>query len=679
MTHRVSSYVAGQWHTPTGENGLRVTDPTNGEVVALVNAEDVDVEAAVTTARTEGGPALRALTFHGRALLLKKLAKHLAGQADELVGGYTRSGVTAADARIDVDGGTQVLAAYARIGLKEFPDDTVLAEDEAEPLIGNPNFVGQTIYTSRPGIALHINAFNFPMWGMLEKLATSFLAGTPSIVKPASQTAHLAEAVFRRIVESGILPEGTVQFIAGHPRGLLDGLGVGDHIAVTGSARTAATLRQHPAVAERGAALNAEADSVNATVLGPDAGRDTDEFTLFAKSVVREMTSRSGQKCTAIRRILVPSQHVDAVVEEIGARLAKVVVGDPRTEGVHMGPLVSATQRADVAAAVRELSGGAQIVIGGPDAPAAPEGACEEHGFFAPTLLVATDRRHPAVHGVEAFGPVATVIPFDSPQEAAELAALGEGSLVASVVSNDGGFVRDVVRAIAPWHGRVLVLNREIARGATPHGAVLPHLIHGGPGRAGGGEELGGKRGVLRLMQATSVASSANMNVALTDRWNPGADQLDPGVHPFRLHLEDLRLGDTLRTASRRITEEDVQHFAEFTGDTFYAHVNEEAAAASPIFEGRVAHGYFILAAAAGLFVDPEPGPVLANFGLENLRFTQPVYFGDEIKLRLTAKHKTKRAGTGWGEVTWNVEVTNQRDEVVATYDLLTINASKDA
>ncbi len=678
MTDKVQSYIAGEWFTADDE-GRPIIDPTTGAVVAMVSSTGADVEAAVRAARTSGGAALRALTFHQRALLLKKLAAYLSERTEEVYADYATSGATLADARVDVEGGLHVLTVYASIGLKELPNDTILCEGDAVPLLGHPGFVGQTVYTPHRGVMFAINAYNFPVWGMLEKMAPSLLAGLPIIVKPATATVHLAEVVAHQIVESGILPEGSFQFLAGSAGDMIDHLGVGDHISLTGSAETAAVLRSNPAVTERGVQLNAEADSLNATILGPEATPDTDEFGLFVKAIAREMSSKTGQKCTSIRRALVPSALVDDVVAGVTEALGRVVIGDPRVEGVQMGPLASPLARANVDSQVRTLMSAATVATGGPDADVRPEGVGETHGFFAPTLLVATDRRNPVVHQIEAFGPVATIIPFDGAAEAAELAALGEGSLVASVVSNDPAFVREIVREIAAFHGRVLILNREIARGSTPHGAVLPTLIHGGPGRAGGGEELGGRRGVLRLMQATSVASSANMNVALSNRWNVGAEQLTPDVHPFRLHLEELRLGDTLHTASRTITLEDIEHFANFTGDTFYAHMDEEAAAASPIFKGRVAHGYLILAWAAGLFVDPAPGPVLANFGLENLRFVQPMYPGDEMKLRLTAKEKHVRDGQGWGEVTWDVEVTNQRDEVCATYQLLTINASKNA
>lgn len=677
MTHKVNSYVAGRWYEAPGA-GTEVLDPTTGAAIAEVSSEGIDAAEVVRYGREVGGPALRAMTFHERAGLLKQLAAYLTEHRDAMYADYATTGQTQADAQVDIEGGIQVLAVYASLGRKEMPNDTIYTEAQAAPILRGPGFVGQTIYTSRPGVALLINAFNFPVWGALEKMAPTLLAGLPVIVKPATQTARTAEAMAKLIVDSGILPDGAFQFVAGSGSALLDHLGMSDHLSITGSAATAALLRRHAAVVERGATFNAEADSLNALVIGPDADASSDEFDLAVKSITREITSKTGQKCTAIRRVFVPQDRVQALTDALEVRLAKVVVGDPRSESTTMGPLVSAQQRADVEDSVRSLMTASRAIIGGPDATPSVDGASEDNGFFAPTVLLAEDSHADVLHEVEPFGPVTTVLPYRDLDEATRLVGRGGGSLVASVHSNDPQVVREIVRSIAPFHGRVLVVNRDIARGATPHGAVVPTLIHGGPGRAGGGEELGGLRGVLHLMQPTSVASSADMNVALTDRWNAGAKQLTPEVHPFRLHLEDLRLGDTLTTESRLITLEDIEHFAHFTGDTFYAHMDEEAAAASPLFNGRVAHGYFILAAAAGLFVDPDPGPVLANFGLENLRFVQPVYPGDEISLRLTAKHKAVRAGAGWGEVTWDVEVRNDKDEVVATYDLLTINASKE-
>lgn len=675
MTPKVSSYVADSWFTSDVEGSL-ILDASTGEAVASVSSAGLDLDRLVGHARTVGGPALRKLTFQQRALLLKKLAQYLSEHTDNVYAQYGSSGATMADARVDVEGGIQTLLLYASKGLKELPNETLLVEGTPEKL--GKNFVGQTVYSSRRGLALLINAYNFPVWGFLEKLAPALLAALPVVVKPATPTAHLAELAFREVVDSGVLPSGAVQLLAGSTGDLLDRLGGQDTISFTGSGQTAALLRAHPAVVERGAHFNAEADSLNATILGPDVGAGREGFSTFVKGVAREMTSKTGQKCTAVRRVLVPAAQVDQVVEALRDRLAKVVVGDPRVDGTTMGPLVSRGQAEDVAGVVRTLMGHAEVTLGGPEARLdVTSGDGERGAFFAPTVLVATDVRAPVLHQTEAFGPVVTIFPYDDLAEAAELAALGEGSLVASLVSDDPDVVRRVVEEIAAYHGRILVLDADNAATAMPHGAVLPQLIHGGPGRAGGGEELGGLRGVRHLMQATSVSGSPSMLMRLTGTWNNGVAPKASEGHPFRKFLDDLELGDTLFTGTRVITLEDIEHFANFTGDTFYAHMDEEAAKASPLFKGRVAHGYFVIAAAAGLFVDPDPGPVLANFGLEHLRFVQPVYPGDEIKLRLTAKHKSARTGSEWGEVTWDVEVTNQDDAVVATYDLLTINARR--
>ena len=675
MTHKVSSFVADSWYT-SDDDGQLVVDASTGDPVARVSSRGLDTRRLVEHARSVGGPALRALTFHQRALMLKKLAAHLAERAEEIYAEYGAAGATRADARVDVEGGIQVLSVYATKALQGLPNDTMYVEGSPEKL--GPNFQGQTIYTSRHGVAVLINAYNFPVWGFLEKLAPTLLAGLPVIVKPATTTAHLAELSFRQVVESGILPPGSVQLVSGSAGDLLDHLGGQDSIAFTGSGHTAARLRAHPAVVERGAHFNGEADSLNASILGPDVSVGTGLFDTFVKGVAREMTSKTGQKCTAIRRVLVPVGAVDDVVSGLRTRLAKVVIGDPRSESTTMGPLVSRQQADDVAAAVATLARGSEVVIGDLDArPRVASGDAEAGAFFAPTVLVAKDPHLAELHLTEAFGPVVTIFPYADLDEAVALAALGEGSLVASLVSNDPAVVREVVQAVGSYHGRILVLDDDDAGTAPPHGAVMPQLIHGGPGRAGNGQELGGLSGVLHLMQATSVSGSPAMLVNLTRTWNNGVEPVASDGHPFRKYLEDLKLGDTLFTGTRTITLEDIEHFAHFTGDTFYAHMNEEAAKASPLFKGRVAHGYFVIAAAAGLFVDPDPGPVLANFGLEHLRFVKPVYPGDTIGLRLTAKHKAERAGSGWGEVTWDVEVSNQKGEVVATYDLLTINATR--
>ncbi len=677
MTHLVSSYAIDSWVTPSSaDGGTPIVDSSSGEVVAIVGRAQLDYRAMVEHARTVGGPALRAMTFHERALALKALGKYLSANKEAIYADYGVTGATVADSRVDVDGGIAVLFAYASKTLKEMPAARVLTEGQPESL-GEAN-LGQVFYTSPQGVGVQINAYNFPCWGILEKLATSIVAGVPVIVKPASATAQVAELVVRGIIDSGALPAGSVQFIAGSVGDLFDHLGGQDHVAFTGSASTAAMLRKHACVVERGTVFNSEADSLNASIMGPDATPDTPEFDIFVKGVFREITSKTGQKCTCIRRVFVPADLADAVIDALKPRLAKVVVGDPRVEGTTMGPLVSPSQRDDVAEAVRTLMRAAEVCVGGPDAPLnLASGDADKGAFFPLTLLKATDPRARELHSVEAFGPVTTVIPYADMADLAELVAMGEGSLVASIVSYDKAWVRDLVERIAAYHGRLLVLDRDNAPTSYPHGAPLPQLIHGGPGRAGGGQELGGMHSVRHTMQATSIASSPGMLVGLTDTWNTAAAPTTIDVHPFRKHLEELQIGDTLVTGSRTITLEDIEHFAHFTGDTFYAHMDEEAATASPIFGGRVAHGYLILAFAAGLFVDPAPGPVLANYGLERLRFIQPMYPGDTMTVRLTCKHKNPpRPGTGMGEVTWDVAVTNQDGKLCATYELLTMNAS---
>ncbi len=677
MTYQVSSYAYGSWVTPTGTDGTPILDASTGAVVALVGDNGLDYARMVQHARTVGGPALRVLTFHERATALRALGKYLNEHKEDIYVDYGTTGGTVADMRVDVDGGIAVLFAYSSMTRKELPNDTVLAE--GRPIgLGEAN-LAQTFYTSPHGVGLHINAYNFPCWGILEKLATSIIAGVPVIVKPATASAHVAERVVRGIVESGALPAGSVQLISGSIGDLMDHLGGQDHVAFTGSAWTAAKLRGHACVLQRGTHFNAEADSLNASILGPDAVAGTPEFDIYVTGVFREMSSKAGQKCTSIRRAFVPAAQVDAVIEALRAKLAKVVLGDPRVEGTRMGPLISPSQRDDVAEAVRTLMRGAEVAVGGPDAPLSlASGDAEKGSFFPLTVLKATDPRATELHSVEAFGPVCTVIPYADPADLAELVALGQGSLVASIVSYDKAFLKELIGAIAAYHGRLLILDRDNAATSFPHGAPLPQLIHGGPGRAGGGQELGGMHSVKHLLQATSIASSPSALMALSSTWNTGVTPTRTQVHPFRLYLEDLQLGDTCFTGSRTITLEDVEHFAHFTGDTFYAHMDEEAATASPIFEGRVAHGYFILACAAGLFVDPEPGPVLANYGLENLRFVQPMYFGDTMTVRLTCKHKgTPRPGATMAEVTWDVAVTNQRDELCASYELLTMNACR--
>ncbi|MGH9074597.1 MAG: phenylacetic acid degradation bifunctional protein PaaZ [Acidimicrobiales bacterium] len=672
----LESYASGSWYAAPDE-GRPLADAVTGEEVARISAAGLDVAGMLAHARRAGGPALRALTFPERAALLKALAALLTEQKDEFYALSTRTGATRQDSAVDIDGGIGTLFVYSSKGRRELPDDTIYLDGPPEALGKRGTFVGQHVYVSLRGAAVHINAFNFPVWGMLEKLAPALLAGIPCIVKPASQTAYLTELVFRRIVESGLLPEGSVQLLCGPVGDLFEHLGGQDVVAFTGSAATARALRAHPAVTERSTRFSAECDSLNCSILGPDAVPGTDEFDLYVGEVVREMTVKAGQKCTAIRRAFVPSNQLDATVDALADRLAAVRVGNPADPEVTMGALASLGQREEVRGAVTALLGAGPLVVGALDGFDVAGADPERGAFLPPLLLRCGDPERPEVHDVEAFGPVSTVIPYESVNHVAQLAALGRGSLVGSVFTHDDAFARDVVVATAAHHGRLLLVNRECARESTGHGSPLPNLVHGGPGRAGGGEELGGIRGVLHYMQRTALQGSPATLTAVTGRWTPGSPRREMGVHPFRRHLEDLRIGDSVVAGPRTVTLDDIERFAELTGDTFYAHMDEEAAAAHPFFGGRVAHGYFVVSAAAGLFVDPAPGPVLANYGLEGLRFTTPVHPGDALTVALTCKQITPRADQGWGEVRWDVDVTNQDGESVARYDILTLVATR--
>ncbi|MCO1659540.1 phenylacetic acid degradation bifunctional protein PaaZ [Pseudonocardia humida] len=671
------SYVGGGWHTAPDE-GRPLHDAVTGEEVARLSSTGVDFAAALEHGRRVGGPALRELTFHQRAALLKALAGHLREHREQLYAVSARTGATLGDSRFDVDGGIGVLAAYASRGRRELPNDTVFVEGALEPLGRGGTFVGQHVATSLRGVAVQVNAFNFPVWGPLEKLAPAFLAGVPSLVKPASPTAFLTAELVELIVDSGLLPEGALQFVAGGVGDLFDHLTEQDTVSFTGSASTAAKLRTHPVIVNRGVRFTAEADSLNLSILGPDAAPGSAEFDLFVKGVVTEMTVKAGQKCTAIRRAFVPEQHVDAAVEAISARLAKTVVGAPDAEGVRMGALAGLEQREEVRRSVKALVDAGRIAFGDPEEVDVVGADAERGAFVSPILLVA-DPERAEPHEVEAFGPVATVMPYTSTEQVIALAARGRGSLAGSVVTADTAFARDVVLGVAPWHGRLLVLNERDAKESTGHGSPLPQLVHGGPGRAGGGEEMGGIRGVLHHMQRTAVQADPDTLSAITGRWVTGAERRRTDRHPFRLHLEELRPGDTLVAGPRRVTQQDVEHFAEFTGDTFYAHMDAAAAAANPLFGERVAHGYLIVSLAAGLFVDPDPGPVLANFGVDNLRFLTPVKFDDELTVTLTCKQITPRDSAGYGEVRWDTDVTRQDGESVARYDVLTLVAKQEA
>ena len=673
MSALLESYVAGGWFTADDE-GQPLLDAATGEEVARISATGVDLGAMTDHARGVGGPAIRALTFHERAGLLKAVAKHLTEVKDELYALSYRTGATRRDSMVDIDGGIGTVFSIASKGTRELPNDTVYLDGGIERLGREGTFLGQHVYTSRPGVAVQINAFNFPVWGMLEKLAPAFLAGLPTIVKPASQTAYLTELAVRRILEAGLLPDGALQLLCGSPAGLLEELRAQDSVAFTGSAHTGAHLRQHPSVLHGGVQLGVEADSLNCSVLGPDVTSSDPEFDLFVKGVVTEMTVKAGQKCTAIRRVIVPTGIAGEVTEAIAARLAKITVGNPADESVRMGALASLGQRDEVRKAVQALRGSAEVVFGDPDRVDVVDGDAERGAFLSPLLLRASEGASEP-HDVEPFGPVSTVLTYDGLDQAVALAARGSGSLVGSVVTHDPDVARSVVLGLAPWHGRILVLDRDDAKESTGHGSPLPVLVHGGPGRAGGGEELGGIRGVLHHMQRSAIQASPDMLTAITGRWTTGSQQTVTDVHPFRKSLADLRIGDTIASESREVTLADIEHFADFTGDTFYAHTDEEAARRNPLFGGIVAHGYLVVSLAAGLFVDPDPGPVLANFGVDNLRFLTPVKAGDAIAVTLTVKQITPRTSADYGEVRWDAVVTNAEGDPVATYDVLTLVA----
>ena len=673
MTVLLESYATGSWFR-ADDDGAPLLDAATGEEVARVSATGLDLGAMTRHAREVGGPALRELTFHERAALLKETAKRLTAIKEELYQLSTRTGATRRDSFVDIDGGIGTLFSYASKGTRELPNDVVALDGAVERLGREGTFLGQHVHVSRPGVAVQINAFNFPVWGFLEKLAPAFLAGLPTIVKPASQTAYVTELVVRRIVESGILPEGTLQLLCGSPSGLLDQLGPQDSVAFTGSATTGAMLREHPAVLHRGVRLGVEADSLNCSILGPDVGVDDPEFDLFVKGVVTEMTVKAGQKCTAIRRTLVPAGMADKVIDAITDRLSRVSVGNPANDEVRMGALASLEQREEVRRAVAALRSSADIVFGSPDT-VDPVDADPERGAFMSPLLLRADAGAEEPHDIEPFGPVSTVITYDGLDQAVALAARGSGSLVGSLVTHDPEVARAVVLGVAPWHGRILVLDRDDAAESTGHGSPLPMLVHGGPGRAGGGEELGGIRGVLHHMQRTAVQASPDMLTAITGQWVTGSQRREDDVHPFRKSLAELQIGDTIRSQPRTVTREDIDHFAEFTGDTFYAHTDPEAAAANPLFGGIVAHGYLVVSLAAGLFVQPDPGPVLANFGVDRLRFLTPVKAGDSIAVTLTVKQITPRRSADYGEVRWDAVVVNGDGEPVATYDVLTLVA----
>ncbi len=668
----------GAWYQ-SPEEGTLVVDAVYGEPVAEVSSQGLDFAGMVAYAREVGGVNLRRYTFHERAAMLRALAQYLTERKEAFYPLSYKTGATRYDSWFDIDGGIGTFFSYASLARRELPNERFLVEDDPLALSKQGSFVGRHLLVPKEGVAVHINAFNFPVWGMLEKLAPGLIAGVPAIVKPATQTAYLTEAVFRAMIESGLLPEGAIQLICGGIGDLFDHLNEQDCVTFTGSASTGRKLKVHPSLVAHAVPFNMEADSLNCAILGATVEPSDPEFTLFVREVAREMTVKAGQKCTAIRRVIVPKAKVEAVLEALKKELGQITLGDPQREEVRMGPLVGAAQRLEVQKVVEALEAkGCERVYEGPAELLG--GDWEKGGFMAPTLLYSPKPWESGAHDLEPFGPVATLMPYESLDEAAALARRGRGSLVGSIVTYNREEARQLFFGCATHHGRLLILNRENAKESTGHGSPLPLLVHGGPGRAGGGEELGGLRGIKHYMQRTAVQTDPTTLMALSQEYVRGAAVQEDLVHPFRKYFEDLHIGESLLTHRRTVTEADIVNFANVTGDYFYAHVDELGAKES-IFGKRVAHGYFLISAAAGLFVSPAPGPVLANYGLENLRFIEPVGIGDTIQARLTVKRKTAKdprpGERPTGVVTWAVEIINQEGKTVALYDILTLVARR--
>jgi oxepin-CoA hydrolase/3-oxo-5,6-dehydrosuberyl-CoA semialdehyde dehydrogenase len=673
---QLKNYAEGKW-IEAPKDGDVLYNAVTGEAVYTAGSTGLDFGAMMQYARRVGGPALRKLTFHERGRMLKALAMYLLERKEYFYEISALTGATRADSWVDIEGGIGNLFANASLR-RQFPDERFYVDGDAVALSKGGSFIGHHIMVPREGVAIHINAFNFPVWGMLEKVAVNLLAGVPAIVKPATLTSYLTEAVFREIIKSNILPEGSLQLIVGSARGILDHIETQDVVTFTGSASTGQQLKSHPRIVSEAVPFNLEADSLNCCVLGPDVMPGSAEFDIFIKEVVREMTTKAGQKCTAIRRIIVPADRVEDVQIALGKRLQGTVVGDPKAEGVRMGPLAGISQRNEVREKVQELAKSQEIVIGDLE-KFEVVGADKEKGAFLPPLVFFNnDPFHKTdVHNIEAFGPVSTIMPYDNIDDAIALARMGKGSLVCSIVTADDDIAKEFVLGAAVMHGRVLVLNADCAKESTGHGSPMPLLVHGGPGRAGGGEEMGGKRGVLHYLQRTAIQGSPTTISRITNVYQQGGKQTTDGMHPFRKYFEGLQIGDTEVTAKHTVTEADITNFANVSGDNFYAHMDATSLEGT-IFERRVAHGYFILSKAAGLFVDAKKGPVLLNYGIDEARFTKPVYPGMTIGVRLTVKQKTdqeKRTedDIAKGIVKWLVDVYDETGETVAIATILTM------
>ncbi|GGK68419.1 phenylacetic acid degradation bifunctional protein PaaZ [Rufibacter glacialis] len=681
MTAVVQNYAMGQWMPGSGKES-EILDAVTGEHIYTAFSGGVDFEAMLEYGRAKGNKALRKMTFQERGRMLKALALHLLDRKEDFYHLSFRTGATRADSWVDIEGGIGNLFAYASLR-RQFPDKPYYVEDEPIGLSKGGTFMGHHILVPKEGVAVHINAYNFPVWGMLEKIAVNLLAGMPAIVKPAPITAFLTEAVVREIIHSKLLPEGALQLVTGSGEGILDHLTYQDVVTFTGSAHTGRLLKAHPRLIQEAVPFTMEADSLNSSVLGEDAVPGTVEFDLFIKEIRKEITGKAGQKCTAIRRAIVPENLVEDVQIALGRELAKTAIGDPQAEGVRMGALVGREQLKKLREQVKELAKQTPIVYGDLDKVNLIGADQEKGAFISPIVMLNPEPfRFTATHDVEAFGPVATLMPYKDLGEAIELTKLGKGSLVASIATADPAVAQEFAIGAASHHGRILVLDSSCAKESTGHGSPMPMLIHGGPGRAGGGEEMGGIRGVKHFMQRTAIQGSPTMITAITGVYQPGAKQIEKDVHPFRKHFEELEISETWVTHRHTVTEADITNFANVSGDHFYAHVDATSLEGT-LFTGRVAHGYYILSKAAGMFVDPKKGPVLLNYGLENCRFTKPVYPGMTIGVKLTVKEKVAQEkrneeDVAKGIVKWLVDVTDETGETVAIATIMTMVKKRD-
>lgn len=675
-TMKLGNYVLGDWITGDGD-GQALYNSVTGEQIAIASSKGLNFEEILSYSRKVGGSALRKMTFHERGRMIKALALHLHSKKEEFYPLSYATGATRVDSWIDIEGGIGNLFAYSSLR-KQFPNETYYVDGETAPLSKGGTFIGHHIMVPKEGVAIHINAYNFPIWGMLEKIAVNLLAGVPAVVKPATVTSFLTEKMVKEIISSKILPEGALQLICGSARGILDSVMTQDVVTFTGSAETGIALKTHPKVISEAVPFNMEADSLNSSILGEDAKPGTAEFDLFIKEVSKEITVKCGQKCTAVRRILVPDNMLEDVQIALGKRLAKTTIGNPEAEGVRMGALAGKSQLEDVKLKVQELLKSSEVVYGNLDEVEVQGADAKKGAFMAPILLKNTDPfKNKETHTVEAFGPVSTLIPYSNLDEAVEITKMGKGSLCCSIVTNNTNIARDFVLKASSHHGRILVLNEACAKESTGHGSPMPLLVHGGPGRAGGGEEMGGKRGVMHYLQRTAIQGSPTMLTAITNVYQYGAEQKDPVKHPFQKHFEELEVGDTYITHKHTVTDADIVNFANVSGDNFYAHVDETSLDGT-IFEKRVAHGYYVLSKAAGMFVDPRKGPVLLNYGIDEARFTKPVYPGMTIGVRLTVKEKVdqeKRSDDdiAKGIVKFLVDVYDETGETVALATILTM------